>query len=206
MRFDAPRLSFGRRPQTPADAVPTPALRRAAARRTAMLAEAADVLTCVPGPGESLHGLMTGRYDLMHLLVVLIGRLGRVDRMRVATLSYNGRNLDEMLALLDGGTVRSMTLLCSAFFRDHNKDLFGKTLMEFRRRGHRAAAARSHAKVVTVALPDGRRFVIEGSANLRTNSNREQFALFQDAELAIWHDAWIDQLVTTHEGETEEVE
>lgn len=204
MRFDAPRLRFGRQPAAPAAAVPTPAMRRAIARRTALLAEAADVLRCIPAPGESLHGLMTGRYDLMHLLVVLIDQLGTVDRLRIATLSYNGRNLDELLALLDAGTVASLTLLCSSFFRDHNKDLWEKTLAEFRRRGHRTAAARSHAKVITLALADGRRFVMEGSANLRTNSNREQFMLAQDEDLHDWHAQWIDDLVTRHEGEGKE--
>ena len=52
-RFNAPRVQFGTRPV--ADALPTPLLRRAAARRTALLAEAADVLKVLPAPGEALH-------------------------------------------------------------------------------------------------------------------------------------------------------
>lgn len=199
--FNAPRPTFNRRLAVAGQDVPTPARRRASARRFAQLAEAATVLPHLPGPGESLHGLMTGRYDLMHLLVVLIGRLGTVDRLRIATLSYNGKNLDELLALLDGGKVRSLTLLCSAFFRQHNRRLFDDTLVEFRRRGQRAAAARSHAKVVTLALADGRRFILEGSANLRTNGNWEQFGLVADEPLHDWHAGWIDELVTRHEGD-----
>ena len=34
--------------------------------RTAQLAEAADALAVLPGAGETVHALMTGRYDLMH--------------------------------------------------------------------------------------------------------------------------------------------
>ena len=198
-RFNAPRVRFGRKPAD--DALPVPIIGRAAVRRTAQLAEAADVLDVLPNPGESLHALMTGRYDLMHLIAALVNRLGIIEAARVATLSYNGRNLAELLALLDGGKVKTLTLLCSSFFRDHNRELWEETLSEFRDRGQRAAAARSHAKVVTLAVAGGARYALEGSANLRTNSNREQFALYQDTALHDFHATWIDALVTQHEGD-----
>jgi hypothetical protein len=199
VNFNAPRLTFGRQPTT--DAFPTPILGKAAARRTAMLGQAAQVLAVLPGPGETLHALITGRYDLMHLITALVTRLGDVESVRIATLSYNGRNLAEMVALLDSEAVKTLTLLCSAFFRDHNKELWEETLKDFRERGQWAAAARTHAKVVTVATAGGRRLTLEGSANLRTNSNLEQFSLTEDAALHDWSAAWIDDLVTRHEGE-----
>jgi hypothetical protein len=200
--FNAPRLTFGRSPT--ADAFPSPIVGRAAARRTAMLGQAAEVLAALPGPGETLHALMTGRYDLMHLVSALVTHLGDVQALRIATLSYNGRNLAEMVALLDSAAVHDLTLLCSAFFRDHNKELWEETLDDFRDRGQRAAAARSHAKVVTLATCSGRRLSLEGSANLRINSNREQSALTDDAEFHDWHAGWIDDLVARHEGEDSE--
>jgi hypothetical protein len=55
--------------------------------------------------------------------------------------------------------------------------------------------------VVTFATAGGRRPSLEGSANLRSNGNREQFCLTEDAALHDWHAAWIDQLVTAHEGD-----
>jgi hypothetical protein len=55
---------------------------------------------------------------------------------------------------------------------------------------------------VTLALASGERLSIEGSANLCGNgSGREQLALINDAGLADWHAAWIDALVTAHEGD-----
>ena len=121
--------------------------------------------------------------------------------MRIATLCYNARNLTEMVRLLDSGAVGQMTLLCSAFFRDHNTELWEETLEEFRDRRQRAAAARSHAKVVTFAFTDGRRLAVEGSANLRSNGNREQLLLADGAALHDWHAGWIDELVSKHEGD-----
>lgn len=204
-RFSSiPRPGFGRRPAAGPDENTAPAgkLLRLAARRVAMLADADAVLSALPGPGEALHAIMTGRYDLMQLVTCLLGKVGPARSVRLATLSFNRRNLTDMLALLDGPEPPRLTLLCSAFFRDHNKELWAETLEEFRSRGQQAAAARSHAKVVTLDLLCGAKLALEGSANLRTNSNREQFALVNDTGLHDWHAAWIDGLVSRHEGES----
>jgi hypothetical protein len=42
--------------------------------------------------------------------------------------------------------------------------------------------------------------VFEGSANLRTNKNREQLTVFRDRSLHDWHAAWIDELVRADDG------
>jgi hypothetical protein len=43
--------------------------------------------------------------------------------------------------------------------------------------------------------------VLEGSANLRTNSNREQFCLLNHPGLHDWHATWIDETVTHGQGD-----
>jgi hypothetical protein len=70
----------------------------------------------------------------------------------------------------------------------------------------RLAAARSHAKVICFESTRGGKMVVEGSANLRTNSNIEQITLIADPDLHDWHAAWIDGLVAKHEGENDEGE
>lgn len=203
MKFNAKPPQFGKRSPQEADALPVPIIGKAADRRTAQLHQAAEVLAVLPEPGETLHAIMTGRYDLMYMIAILVAQLGGCQSVRIATLSFNGKNLAEMLNLIDAGAVKRMTLLCSAFFRDHNRELWQECLADFRERNCRAAAARSHCKVVTLHTNDGKRYSLEGSANLRTNSNREQFALTQDAAIHDWHAQWIDEMVTAHEGEEE---
>ncbi len=79
---------------------------RAAKRRFAALKEAAQVLDVLPAEGETLHAIMTGHYDLAHLLVVLLDRLGGTcTEMAIATLSLSARNVREMTSLLDAGKV-----------------------------------------------------------------------------------------------------
>jgi len=129
--------------------------------------------------------------------------LGPARSIRLATLSYNARNLAEMLRILDAPNPPRLTLLCSAFFRDHNKELWEETLEAFRDCHQRCAAARTHAKVICLDLTSGAKLTLEGSANLRSNGNREQFVLINDPALHDWHSRWIDDLVTQHEGEAE---
>jgi hypothetical protein len=204
VRFDTPPPASTGQPEADNAGGTTRAragfLTRANRRRMACLQEARDALPLVPGEGETLHAVMAGTYDLMHLLITLLDRLGSVcTQLRIATLSLSARNVTEMATLLDTGKVLHLDLLCSDFFRKHDKEIFSEMLQELTSRGQRVAAARSHCKIVTLALADGRRFTLEGSANLRTNKNQEQFALTQDAGLQGWYDTWIDGMVSKHE-------
>jgi hypothetical protein len=175
-------------------------LARTNRRRFACLRAAAEALDVLPGERESLHAIMSGVYDLMHLLIVLLQRFGSPAlTMRIATLSLSRRNVAEMVTLYDSGRVRRLDLLTSDFFRKHDDDIFAELVKEFRERGQRVAAARSHCKLVTLALEDGRKYTLEGSPNLRTNKNQEQFALTRDPELFGFYDAWISETVAAHE-------
>ncbi len=206
-RFSVRKLHFGKRPGEGDDGegLPTPTRIKLAARRAAGIAEAKAVLEHLPGPGESLHAVCTARMDLTDVIGALIERLGRCDRMLIATLGYNEANLRTMLALLDAEAVGSLSLVASIFFRSHKGDLWAETLAEFRKRKQRAACCHSHAKVVTLAFAVGGKLSIEGSANLCGNgSGREQFALVNDAGLHDWHARWISELVDRHEGEADQ--
>jgi hypothetical protein len=157
-RFTVRKLHFGPRPGTDADdgeGLPTPARIKLAARRAAGLAEAKAILESLPGPNESLHAVCTYRMDLCDIIGALLERFGPCERVRLATLGYNARNLRAILRWLDAGAVRSLGLVASRFFRAHNGDLWTRTLEEFRRRGQRAACCHSHAKVVALHFTGG---------------------------------------------------
>jgi hypothetical protein len=201
------RPLFGKR-KPPADRAGKPLLRKDDPKRTAKLAEAKEILGRLPGPGgESLHLLMTGRYDLMHLLLVIFHqRKEPIEHLRIATLSFNKRNLAELLELLDSGKVRQFSFLYSRFFREHSTEVAKLTVAELRKRGQRVASARSHAKVVCLEWQGGDVLVLEGSANLRSNSNQEQLAIFTDRDLFAFHSNWIDGMIETHAQEEVEID
>jgi hypothetical protein len=176
-------------------------LARVSRRRLAGVKRAADVLDVLPGPGESLHAIIFGFFDLLNVVLAFLDKAGSpCSALRIATLSLSRRNALDLAALLDTKAVGQLDVLTSDFQRKHDPEILAEALAELAvKRGQRIAAARSHCKIVTLALADGRRYVLEGSANLRTSRNMEQFALSQDVGLHAFYDGWLTEMVTKHE-------
>lgn len=178
-----------------------PTLLKLRARRFEGIKEAKSVVAIIPAPGESVHAICTARMDLTDVLNALFDRLGRCDRMYVATLGFNAKNLNTMTRWIDSAVVGKIILLTSKLHRAHKGDLWADTKAKFNERGQRAAAADSHCKVVTLEMADGQRYWVEGSANLCGNgSGREQVMFCNGADGVEWHSKWIEDFVTRHEG------
>ena len=187
---------------------PSPASRReqarafkAALRRRAQLRSTAEVLPHLPGPGESLHCLLTGTFDFMLVLACVIrSRPAACDVLRVTTLAFSRRNTQELARLLDEGLVGRLVLLTSDFMAKSNAAIYQGAVEELMTaRKQTVASARCHAKVACLSFSDGLRLVFEGSANLRTNKNVEQVACVNEPDLHDWHSGWIDRKVREHE-------
>ncbi len=191
-----PGLPSGQKAR-PEDAPRRAAEFRASLRRKAQLRRAAEVVPHLPGPGESLHTLLVGFFDFALVLsCVLKSRPVPCESLRVATLSFSKRNVQELCGWLDSGLVQRLVLLSSDFMKEGNPDTYYGAVKELAEaRGQAVAAARCHAKVATLAFADGLRLVFEGSMNLSTNRNVEQMAVVNDAGLHDWHAAWIDAKV-----------
>jgi len=191
-----PRPAFGRAAQHLE--APAPVSTKAARRYQRAAQAAAELLPEVPAVGESHHCLMTGFYDLMQVISATLARLPTCSHLRIATLCYSKRNTAEILSILDQrrGAGFAFTMLVSDFFADHNKDIYERFRDELAEHpGAKIAAARSHCKVVAFDTGAGDGLVFEGSANLRTNRNREQLTVVRDRVLHDFHAGWIDQLV-----------
>jgi hypothetical protein len=174
---------------------------RASLRRKAQLKRAAEVVPHLPGPGQSLHALLTGYFDFALVLTcVLRSRPAPCEALRAATLSFSKRNVQEMAGWIDGGVVKRLALLSSDFMREGNPETYFGAVKELAEaRGQAVASARCHAKVACLEFTDGLKLVFEGSMNLSTNRNVEQMAVINDSGLHDWHAAWIDTKVGEHE-------
>jgi hypothetical protein len=174
---------------------------RAALRRRAQLRAAADVVPRLPGPGESLHALLTGSFDFLLVLTCVIqARPAPCAALRLATLAFSRRNTAELCRLLDSRLVGRLTLLCSDFMAKSNAEVYQGAVAELADyRGQTVASACCHAKVACLAFADGLRLAFEGSANLRTNKNLEQMTVINDPGLHDRHAAWIDAKAREHE-------
>ncbi|MBA4192595.1 MAG: hypothetical protein C0467_31895 [Planctomycetaceae bacterium] len=195
-----PRPAFGRDAQhLPPHATPLKAKAEAKYRRAAKTA--AELLPELPERGEVVHALMTGSYDLCQVITTTVPRLPSLRHLRIATLCYSKRNVVELCGLLDIRKGMALTLLVSAFHREHNKELHEWATGELTAFPNvKLAAARTHCKVVCFDIAKDDAMVFEGSANLRSNRNREQLSVFRDIKLHDWHCSWIDEMVSQDDG------
>ena len=199
-----PRPAFGRAAQHQPVSL-APKRTKAEARYQRAAKTAAQLLPELPAIGEAIHCLMLGTFDLMQVIAATMRLVPECRHLRIATLCFSKRNSAELLGILESRPALHLTLLVSEFFRGHNKELFEKFAEELRDYCDRAriAAARTHAKIVAFDLGPGDGIVFEGSANLRTNGNREQLTVIRDRKLHDWHGGWIDQLVDVYGDRTE---
>lgn len=189
------RPAFGTAAQHLKAAPKTPHTSKAEARYQRAAKTAATILPDLPLPGTAHHVLMIGAFDLCQVIAATVPRLPDCTHLRIATLCYSKRNVAELCGLLDRHKI-ALTLLVSAFFRDHNKELHERAVEELREfPGVAVGAARSHCKITCFDSATDTPLVFEGSANLRTNGNREQLTAIRDRPLHDWHAAWIDELV-----------
>jgi hypothetical protein len=174
---------------------------KASLRRKAQLKKAAKVIPHLPGPGESLHTLLTGYFDFALVLTcVLRSRPVPCEHARIATLSFEPRNTQELARWLDDKLVNHLTLLCADFMAKANTEVYHGAVKELaQQRGQVVGSARCHAKVVTLAFTDGLCLVFEGPANLCTDRNLENLCVVKDPSLHDWHAACIDTKVREHE-------
>lgn len=182
-------------------------IRRPARRRAfnaLHVANLAKALERLPAAGETWHIVCKGNWPAWAMVpraIELAAAGGQGQRVRwlgIATLGFSRDNADELLGLLDDGTVARADLLYSCYFKTNEDTLTSYLEHAIRQRGQRCKAIRTHAKIIamdleTTAGPAA--LVVESSANLRSCRNVEQFTITNDAGLLAFHRDWIDQLV-----------
>ena len=151
----------------------------------------------LPEPGESYHLVTAKRYSLWHVIqaTLQLAAPETIAYLGIATLGFSRQNLDELLAEIDGGRIGKVDFLFSVYFKSNERESCERLAHELTTRGHRVVAMLSHAKILLMELTDGRAFVVESSANLRSCSSIEQITMTQDPDLLAFHHEWIDELM-----------
>ena len=124
-----------------------------------------------------------------------------IERLYVATLSFNRECLDLILELFDAGKVKNFALVISVYDRANDPGRFQYAKEQLQRRGCRIMAMQNHCKVITALFADGTGYTAEGSANLRSHSTTENVALTNDAGLFRFHEAWMEEGLAIPEKE-----
>ncbi len=177
-----------------------PIITRAEKRRIIEATKAVDLLTQRPHDDETIHTIMSGKYDLSTAIAATVKRWP-VTHLRVATLAANKRSFRELLDQIEAKTIGTLEVLVSGFFARHNKELYLSIRDELRDdyAPSRIAAAKNHCKIALFEFADGTTpMVFEGSANLRKNDSLEQLTVTRSRTLHDWHAAWIGQMIDQH--------
>ena len=157
------------------------------------------VLKHLPRPGEHTHCLLRGDFILGDMIPPIL-RGHHCPHLRVATLGLSPHNADSLAKLIETKNADQLTILCSHYFREVNKDAVYKEVIQRLASLAKFVVARSHVKLI-LAPTEKDWWVIEGSANLRSSDNLEQMTIFNSKELHDWHAAWFDEIAArpTHD-------
>ena len=90
---------------------PAPFRGRARRRRMVAMKEAASIAQHLPEDGENVHVILTGRADLMIVLVAILDAVGKpCHHLRLATLSFSENNVAELVHQLGTNAVESLNM------------------------------------------------------------------------------------------------
>jgi hypothetical protein len=108
-----------------------------------------------------------------------------IKKMFIHTLSMSENNVDSLANLIKGDFVQKLDLLISAyFFSNERHDLVKYIYQELDiDNKFQLGVARSHTKMCGFETFDGMKYIIHGSANLRSSANLEQFVIEQCDEI-----------------------
>ncbi|MHC4108990.1 MAG: hypothetical protein ACYSTY_12995 [Planctomycetota bacterium] len=125
------------------------------------VANAAKLLAELPPEGGSLHCVMRGHFNAWDLVPAVYRLAGvAILDLHIATLSYNRHNVERLDAMLEAEQIRAVWFLSSSWIRSADADVWEHLRHVLLPRGHRLAAAPSHAKIQLFELEDGYRYVI----------------------------------------------
>ena len=144
-----------------------------------------------------MHLIISGRFALWDLVPAVAHLAGvNIAELHIATLGFSRRNIEHMAGMIDAGKIRAVTMLCSHYFSKTSAVIYDFAVEEFAKRPERMRflSVRTHAKLLAIALADGRKVTSESSANLRSCRNIEQATLFGCPRLFNFHTSWIDDL------------
>ena len=148
----------------------------------------------LPKDGESLHGIISGKYALFDLIPALLERTGEtIADLIIATLGFSKQNGADLCQMLDDRQVKRAALVCSHYFAKTSKPIYDIVIPELLKRRQRVVAMRSHCKLLVIRMSGGGRYVVESSANLRSCVNVEQFVMTRCPKLYAFHRRWLER-------------
>lgn len=166
-------------------------------RRTLTTSNAGEALGPIE-PGIELYALCKGDYSLIDIIDHCLAATGPAD-VTVSTWTAAGADLDFAMGFVLDGRVRSARWLVDFSFPQRQPAYFAMLVDRFGADSVRATA--NHAKFVLIRN-DQWNLVLRTSMNLNLNRRLENVEISDDAGMADYLDAVVDELFDMVDGDT----
>lgn len=134
----------------------------------------------------NIYSIVSGNFIFGDLIEALIINKGlNVNVLYISTLSLSENNVDSMVNVMESGLCRDLHLTVSSYFYSHERNNLIKYIydeLENKDWGFTLSVAGTHMKIALIKTDD-LKITIQGSANLRSSRNIEQFSITENAEL-----------------------
>jgi hypothetical protein len=115
----------------------------------------------------------------------LTDRNMKVKELTISTLSMSQENIESFRNLLEWGYVEKLNIIVSDFFYSHERNNLVKYMYERLdiNDAFQFSVCRTHTKICMFENYRNEKFIIHGSANLRSSDNIEQFMIEENKDL-----------------------
>ena len=148
---------------------------------------------------------VSGNFIFGNLIEALVAtRRISVRRMSIMTLSMSDENIDSIRNILEWMPVERLDIVLSDYWFSHERKRGGLVdylfdELDIEGVDLHVAFAGTHAKVWCIETMAGNKLTMEGSANLRSSGNIEQFHISPDAGLFEFCDGMIQRIVEVYD-------
>lgn len=152
-------------------------------------------------PGERVDALIAGSFIMGDFIMAyLVENKLRADYMLVSTLSLSERNILAFAKLFEHGYIGQLDMMLSTYFFANEYHGLVRYLYRELDKDNRFQLAVSdiHTKITMFHVPDVGKFVIHGSANLRSSQNVEQICIENNPELYDFYTDAFTKVIDVH--------
>lgn len=149
-----------------------------------------------------IYAIIDGNFIFFDLVWEIIKKYGvKLEKLSISTLSLSDDNVNALSVLIEEGYIKKLDLIVSDYFYSHEKNNLVKYIYEQLDQTDdcfQFASASTHTKIITFVTEKGTKFVIHGSANLRSSSNLEQILIEQSDAVYDFFTEMHDNIIDTY--------
>jgi hypothetical protein len=138
---------------------------------------AAEIRNYIPEPGTFTLGMVNGSFVFGDVIEHMMPDRGKVRQFACSTLSLSVANAESLIHVASRS--KEFTLWVSHYFVHCDNGPHAVAIKKLFEAGVDLRCSRTHAKIILIHYGKNY-FVLEGSANLRSNVNAEQLIILND--------------------------